>query len=138
MTVQVFDGLSAGEHAATAADAIRAINHITAGGDGLDEPADAYTLLSDLMLMAARLSPALDQIARHLDGWASDPRAAVVDEGEFRGRPVTALHTASAWLLGHATTATHQLYDALDHARDPLTFMCFDALDDHDQEQEPA
>jgi hypothetical protein len=126
MTMPVFDGLSAGEHAATAADAIRAINHLTARGDELDHPADAYAVLSDLMVMTGRLPQALDQLAAHLDTWAADPRTVVVDEGEFRGRPVT----ASAWLRGHATTAANQLYDALDHARDPLTWVSLAHSDD--------
>jgi hypothetical protein len=129
--VALFDGLSAGEHAATAADAIRAINHLTAGIDDLGAPAEAEALLADLAVMAERLPQTLHQIARHLDTWARDPRT-VVDTGEFRNLPVTALHTGSAWLLGHATTAANQLADALAKARYPLTYARLD--DDLDLE----
>jgi hypothetical protein len=39
--------------ARTAAGAVRSLNHATLGGEGLEQPADAYGLLGELSLAAA-------------------------------------------------------------------------------------
>ena len=52
--------------ARTAAGAVRSLNHATLGGDGLDQPADAYELIGELALAAAGLPQLLAQAGRWL------------------------------------------------------------------------
>ena len=52
--------------ARTAAGAVRSLNHATLGGDGLDQPADAYELIGELALAAAGLPQLLAQVGRWL------------------------------------------------------------------------
>ena len=49
--------------ARTAAEAVRSLNHATLGGNGLEQPADAYAVLGELSLAASRL-PQLLEIGR--------------------------------------------------------------------------
>ena len=52
--------------ARTAAAAVRSLNHATLGGEGLEQPADAYGLLGELSLAAAGLPQLLAQVGRWL------------------------------------------------------------------------
>ena len=52
--------------ARTAAGAVRSLNHATLGGQGLDQPADAYELIGELALAAAGLPQLLAQAGRWL------------------------------------------------------------------------
>jgi hypothetical protein len=52
--------------ARTAAGAVRSLNHATLGGAGLAQPADAYSLLGELSLVAAGLPQLLGQVGRWL------------------------------------------------------------------------
>jgi hypothetical protein len=52
--------------ARTAAGAVRSLNHATLGGDGLEQPADAYAVLGELTLAAAGLPQLLAQVGRWL------------------------------------------------------------------------
>lgn len=52
--------------ARSAAEAIRGLNHATLGGDGLEQPADAYAVLGELSLAASRLPQLLEQVGRWL------------------------------------------------------------------------
>ena len=52
--------------ARTAAGAVRSLNHATLGGQGLDQPADAYAVLGELTLAAAGLTQLLAQAGRWL------------------------------------------------------------------------
>jgi hypothetical protein len=54
------------ELARTAAEAVRALNHATLGGDGLRQAADAYTVLGELSLAASGLPQLLGQVGRWL------------------------------------------------------------------------
>ena len=53
------------EHAATAAEAVRALNHLTLGRGALGEPAELDRLVAELAIMADRLP----QLLRQLRGW---------------------------------------------------------------------
>lgn len=53
--------------ARTAAEALRSLNHLTRGEDGLGQPADAYGLIGELSLAASRLPQLLDQVSGWLD-----------------------------------------------------------------------
>ena len=52
--------------ARTAAAAVRSLNHATLGGEGMEQPADAYGLLGELSLAAAGLPQLLAQVGRWL------------------------------------------------------------------------
>jgi hypothetical protein len=52
--------------ARSAAEAVRSLNHATAGRDGLGQPADAYEILGELSLAASRLPQLLGQLSRWL------------------------------------------------------------------------
>jgi hypothetical protein len=52
--------------ARAAAGAVRSLNHATLGGQGLDQPADAYELIGEVALAAAGLPQLLAQAGRWL------------------------------------------------------------------------
>jgi len=52
--------------ARTAAEAVRSLNHATLGGDGLEQPSDAYEVLGELSLAASRIPQLLGQVGRWL------------------------------------------------------------------------
>jgi hypothetical protein len=52
--------------ARTAAGAVRSLNHAALGGEGLEQPADAYELIGELALAAAGLPQLLAQVGRWL------------------------------------------------------------------------
>ena len=52
--------------ARTAAEAVRSLNHLTLGGNGLGQPADAYEVLGELSLAASRLPQLLGQVGTWL------------------------------------------------------------------------
>ena len=84
--------------ARTAAEAVRGLNHATLGGEGLDQPADAYELIGELALAAAGLPQLLAQVTRWL---ASGPgrRAARLRR---RHRPGRRGHAARLFISGAA------------------------------------
>ena len=49
-----------------AAEAVRSLNHATLGGDGLEQPSDAYEVLGELSLTASRIPQLLGQVGRWL------------------------------------------------------------------------
>ena len=52
--------------ARTAAEAVRGLNHLTLGGEGLEQPSDAYAVLGELSLAASRLPQFLGQVGTWL------------------------------------------------------------------------
>jgi hypothetical protein len=52
--------------ARTAAEAVRSLNHATLGGNGLEQPSDAYQVLGELSLTASRIPQLLGQVGRWL------------------------------------------------------------------------
>jgi hypothetical protein len=52
--------------ARSAAEAVRGLNHLTLGGEGLEQPADAYAVLGELSLAASRLPQLLGQVGTWL------------------------------------------------------------------------
>ena len=64
------------QHATTAAEAIRALNHATLATPGLDweHPSNAYDVVGSLERLAATLPQALDQIAHHIERLAAAGR----------------------------------------------------------------
>jgi hypothetical protein len=115
----LFDGRSAAQHAEAATDAVRAINHITGWPAGLDDPAEAYTVLGHLAAVAAMLPQAFAQISRHVTAW-HDAGLIGIDPGTryhgFTGEAVADLDAA----LRVAADAACALYGALNHATNVL------------------
>src|SRR5437899_6570763 len=68
-SVSVFDGLTACEHAEAAAEAIRAINHVTLHDTALPYPSDAHRLLGAFITLTERLPQALQQTAQRITRW---------------------------------------------------------------------
>ncbi len=52
--------------ARTAAEAVRSLNHATLGGQGLEQPSDAYEVLGELSTAASRVPQLLGQVGRWL------------------------------------------------------------------------
>ena len=79
--------------ARTAAGAVRSLNHATLGGDGLDQPADAYELIGELALAAAGLPQLLAQVGRWLASALAAGRLGCDDGTDPTGA------VSGAWLL---------------------------------------
>jgi hypothetical protein len=105
-----FDGRDVHEHAAqAAAEAIRAINHITSWtGAGMTWPSDAYRVLSALATVAALLPQAFEQIARQVTVWHEQGHLGIDAGRDYAGRPGYA-----AAVVHDTLTAAVQRADAL-------------------------
>jgi hypothetical protein len=79
--------------ARTAAGAVRSLNHATLGGQGLDQPADAYELLGELAAAAAGLPQLLAQAGRWLAAALAAGRLGCDDGTE------PAVAVSGAWLF---------------------------------------
>jgi hypothetical protein len=111
-----FDDRNAIEHAAAAAESIRAINHITGWtGGGLTYPSDAYTVISHLAAAVAMLPQALQQIDARILDWHAAGHIGIDRGTEFGGRPGSAVATATN-SLWHACDDAVGLYGHLDEA----------------------
>ena len=106
------------EHAATAAEAVRTLNHLTLGRSALGEPAELDRLVAELAIMAGRLP----QLLRQLRGW--------LDAEQHTGRlrtdnttdPARTVDRAAAELT-EAGHAAHHLRLALDDAHQLLAHL---------------
>ena len=79
--------------ARAAAVAVRSLNHATLGGEGLEQPADAYELIGELALAAAGLPQLLAQVGRWLASALAAGRLGC-DDGADPARAVS-----GAWLF---------------------------------------
>ena len=79
--------------ARTAAGAVRSLNHATLGGQGLDQPADAYELIGELALAAAGLPQLLAQAGRWLAAALAAGRLGCDDGAD------PAVAVSGAWLF---------------------------------------
>jgi hypothetical protein len=79
--------------ARTAAGAVRSLNHATLGGQGLDQPADAYELIGKLALAAAGLPQLLAQAGRWLAAALAAGRLGCDDGAD------PAVAVSGAWLF---------------------------------------
>ncbi|MFF8610883.1 hypothetical protein ACF06X_33795 [Streptomyces sp. NPDC015346] len=103
------------QHADTAAEAIRAINHLTMSPrDGFQYPGDVYSLVADLSRMAMMLPQALEQASRLID----DLNAA----GHLRSDKDQLEHDLQNTFMGleQARVAAEQLYGGLNRAHNGL------------------
>jgi hypothetical protein len=107
--------------AGDAAEAIRQLNHATrSAGSGLAYPADAYDIVGELSLMAARLPQALSQLLSFVTTEASAGRI-VIAAGPQVGDPAAVL-TALTAEMDAAVLAARRLQQALDAAHTTLTW----------------
>jgi hypothetical protein len=120
-SVSVFDGLTACEHAEAAAEAIRAINHVSLHDAALPYPSDAYRLLGALITLAERLPQALQQTAQRITRWADAGELGIDSGTAYAGDPERAAVEAVAGLHA-AAIAAGQLRDALSQARRAITY----------------
>jgi hypothetical protein len=116
----LFDGRTATEHA-DAADAVRAINHITGWPTGLTYPSEAYTVLGQLATLAARLPQACTQITRQLITWNSAGQLGFDPGTTHAGHPAAAVVDAMH-RLDDAARAARYLEHALAEATHVLTY----------------
>jgi hypothetical protein len=108
-------------YADQAAEAVRALNHVTLpGAGGLVFPADAYETAGALGMLAARLPQALAQLSAFLQAEADAGRIVIV-AGPHAGDPDTAIGAARG-CLDAAAAAAGRLYEALDAAQNALTW----------------
>jgi hypothetical protein len=121
MRVAVQDGRIAVELAQAAADAVRAINHLTYHDTALPYPADSWRLLSQLATVAHRLPQALDQTAHHLTRRRERGLIGIDPGTEYAGNASEAVSHSLAG-LARARRAAAELAAALDDAAHPLTY----------------
>ncbi len=101
--------------ARAAAGAVRSLNHATLGGQGLDQPADAYELIGELSLAAAGLPQLLAQVGRWLAFALAAGRLGCDDGTDPAGA------VSGAWLfLSDARTSATALARDLDQAQQQL------------------
>ena len=130
-----FDGRDVREHAEAAADAVRAINHITGWPDGLAYPSDAYAVLGQLATVAARLPQACHQIAAQLAGWHAAGHIGIDPGTRYADNPTGALDAATR-ALGDAAATAGRLYGALHDAAQALAFAHWTGPDQHDHDHD--
>jgi hypothetical protein len=131
-SVSVFNGQTACEHAEAAAEAIRAVNHVTFHDTALPYPSDAYRLLGELITLTERLPQALQQTAQRITRWQEADELGMDPGTTYAGDPARAAADTVAGLLT-ATTAAEQLRDALNHARRAITYAHFnDPTSEHE------
>jgi hypothetical protein len=120
-TVSVFNGLTACEHAEAAAEAIRAINHVTLHNNALPYPSDAHRLIGELITLTERLPRALQQTAQRITRWADAGELGIDTGTDYAADPDQAAVEAVAGLHAGAIAAG-QLRDALSQARRAITY----------------
>lgn len=114
-------GKTAVEHAEEAAEAIRAINHVTFHAEALPYPSDAWRLISHLASLAHRLGQALEQTG-NLVGGKQERGEIGIDHGTaYAGHPEMAVGDCLTGLQD-AVQAAGLLAEALERAARPLTY----------------
>ena len=110
--------LSTVEHAASAAEAVRALNHLTLGRGTPGEPAELDRLVAELAIMAGRLPQLLGQ----LGGWLDAEQHAGRLRSDDTTEPARIVDRAAAE-LAEAGHAAHHLGRALDDAHQQLAHL---------------
>lgn len=100
------------------AEAVRFLNHATAGGAGLSYPATAYTVTGELASAAARLGQLTGQLGRFLAGELAAGRLG----DDFGSDPADAVGRADDYLADAAAAAV-ALTDALGAAQNCLASL---------------
>jgi hypothetical protein len=101
--------------ARTAAETVRSLNHATLGGQGLEQPADAYELIGELSLAASGLPQLLAQVGRFLAAALASGRLGCDDGAD----PAAAV--SGAWMfISDARAAAAALARDLGQAQQQL------------------
>jgi hypothetical protein len=118
------------DHAATAAEAVRALIHLTLGRRALAEPAELDRIVAELATMTGRLP----QLLRQLRGWLDTEQHAGRLRSDDTTDPARIVDRAAAELTdaGHAA---HDLGRALDDAHQLLAHL---AATEPDRTREPG
>lgn len=104
-----------------AAEAVRALNHVTLpGAGGLTEPADVYAVLGSLVTLMARLPQALTQLQSFLVREHAAGRVQIVD-GQHAGDPAAAVAALTSQ-LSCAVRSAEALQHALEQAHATVTW----------------
>jgi hypothetical protein len=134
MNTTVFDGKTAIEHAETAAQAIRAINHLTSNTDALPYPPAAAQLVGHLSTLAARLPQTLEQVTGQVQRWQQAGQLGIDDRAPY-GDPAI-LAAVIDLDLTEADAAAAELGAALNRAHQALAHACYvDAEDDRQADE---
>lgn len=132
MRSPVFDDLSITEHAARAAESVRAINHLSIGPTAdraLPYPSELYTVVSDLARAVHGLPQALGQLAARLDRMRMTGRVRDADpdrEARAAQPPADPAARAAAILAAPSGRAADQLARLLDLAAADLARLAYD------------
>jgi hypothetical protein len=124
--VEPSGAVTVGQLAEQAAEAVRALNHLTRpGADALTDPADASELVAALACTCQRLPQLLDQLTGWLRGEQQAGRLRADTCSPF---PDTATAiTAAAGCLTQASQAAHQVGTALDATHQALAHLALTA-----------
>lgn len=114
-----FDGRDVREHASDADEAVRAICHITGWPHGMTYPSDAYTVISNLAALAAKLPQAFRQIDHTLHRWNAASHVGIDRGRSYAGNPGGAV-AETARALAEASNSAAELYTALHEAAELL------------------
>jgi hypothetical protein len=132
-TASVFNGKTAIEHAAAAAEAIRAINHLTRHASALPYPCDAYAVLGRLAWMASMLPQACQQITQRLEKLDDDGLIGIDPGTHYAGQPALAVATCAEHLEADALPAAAQLHTALEAAQLAIAYAHYTGPDGNDE-----
>jgi len=104
--------------ARTAAETVRTLNHATLGGDGLEQPSDAYEVLGELSLTASRIPQLLGQVGTWLAAALAAGRLGCDDGTD----PAAAV--GGAWLfISDARASAASLARDLEQAQQQLALV---------------
>lgn len=119
--------LSAAELAQEAAEAVRALSHVTIfpdGDGGLRYPADVYATLGELATLGHRLPQAVRQLTAFLHRQHQAGHVAIDAGTRYAGDPAAAVEGATVFLQV-AEQLAEQLGAALDQAAQALAFASY-------------
>jgi hypothetical protein len=105
----VFENKTAIEHAKAAAEAIRAINHLTMHHTGLPYPTHADQVISELVTLAGRRPQAFRQIAAQVQYWEEAGELGI----DYSDYPAGETASIRRYLTKDAPLAAGALHDAL-------------------------
>ena len=106
--------------AGRAAEAVRSLNHATRPGVADVDVVDAYDMLAELALLAARLPQTFAQIEALVDDLVEHHQVVIIN-GKQKDDPVAAAVIVGHW-LANARAAAGQLAHGLDAAQQALTW----------------
>jgi hypothetical protein len=112
----VFENKTAIGHAKVAAEAIRAINHLTMHHTRLPYPTHAYQVISELVTLAGRLPQAFRQIAAQVQYWAEAGELGI----DYSEDPAGETASIRRYLTKDAPLAAGALHNALAVVDDAL------------------